>query len=88
MRKLDFFRLLAPMCAGTAAGACSLKKSKFLMFSKVLRKAPDQSNYLKKFFLCTFHSKYFIKFYSFVNVEFIMKRFLEIFSNFNFNWIL
>ena len=45
MRKLDFFRLLAPMCAGTAAGACSLKKSNFLMFSKVLRKAPDQANW-------------------------------------------
>ena len=44
MRKLDFFRLLAPMCAGTAAGACSLKKSNFLMFSKVVRKAPDQAN--------------------------------------------
>ena len=37
------------MCAGTAAGDCSLKKkSNFLMFSKVLRKAPDQANYPSK----------------------------------------
>ena len=46
MRKLDFFRLSAPWCASTAAGTGSLKKSNFLMFSKVLRKAPDQANYL------------------------------------------
>ena len=44
MRKLDFFRLPAPRCASTAAGADSLKKSNFLMFSKVLRNAPDQAN--------------------------------------------
>ena len=37
------------MCAGTAAGDCSLKKkSNFLMFSKVLRKAHDQANYPSK----------------------------------------
>ena len=44
MRKLDFFRLLAPKCASTAAGAGSLKKSNFLTFSKVLRIGPDQAN--------------------------------------------
>ena len=43
MRKLDFFRLPVPSCADTAAGAGSMKKSNFLMFSKVLRKAPDQA---------------------------------------------
>ena len=43
MRKLDFFRLSAPRCASTASGAGSLKKSNFLMFSKVLSKAPDQA---------------------------------------------
>ena len=48
MRKLDFFRLPAPRCASTAAGAGSLKKSNFLMFSKVLRKTPDQAIYLSK----------------------------------------
>ena len=45
MRKLDFFRLPALSCAGMAAGAGSLKKSNFLMFSKVLRKAPDQAKF-------------------------------------------
>ena len=44
MRKLDYFRLPGPRCTSTAAGAASLKKSNFLMLSKVLRKAPDQSN--------------------------------------------
>ena len=44
MRKLDFFRLPAPRCTSMAAGAGSLKKSNFLIFSKVLRKAPDQAN--------------------------------------------
>ena len=47
MRKLDFFRLPAPRCAGMAAGAGSLKKSNFLMFSKVLRKGADQAKYTK-----------------------------------------
>ena len=47
MRKLDFFRLPAsPRCAGMAAGAGSLKKSNFLIFSKVLRKGADQAIYL------------------------------------------
>ena len=45
MRKLDFFRLLVPRCASTAAGASSLEKSNFLIFSKVLRKAPDQAKW-------------------------------------------
>ena len=44
MRKLDFFRLPALRCASTAAGAGSLKKSNFLIFSKVLRKGADQAN--------------------------------------------
>ena len=46
MRKLDYFRLPGPRCTSTATGAGSLKKSNFLMFSKVLRKAPDQSIYM------------------------------------------
>ena len=46
MRKLDYFRLPGPRCTSMAAGAGSLRKSNFLMFSKVLRKAPDQANTL------------------------------------------
>ena len=48
MRKLDYFRLPGPRCTSTAAGAGSLRKSNFLMFSKVLRKAPDQAKYKSK----------------------------------------
>ena len=45
MRKLDFFRLPAPAAVLAHLGAGSLKKSNFLIFSKVLRKGADQANY-------------------------------------------
>ena len=45
MRKLDFFRLPAPAAMPAHLGAGSLKKSNFLIFSKVLRKGADQANY-------------------------------------------
>ena len=41
MRKLDFFRLPAPAAVPAHLGADSLKKSNFLIFSKVLRKGAD-----------------------------------------------
>ena len=44
MRKLDFFRLPAPAAMPAHLGAGSLKKSNFLMFSKVLRNGADQAN--------------------------------------------
>ena len=44
MRKLDFFRLPAPAAVLAHLGAGSLKKSNFLIFSKVLRKGADQAN--------------------------------------------
>ena len=43
MRKLDFFRLQAPAAVPAHIGASSLKKSNFLIFSKVLRKGADQA---------------------------------------------
>ena len=43
MRKLDFSRLLAPAAVLAHLGASSLKKSNFLIFSKVLRKGADQA---------------------------------------------
>ena len=43
MRKLDFFRLPAPAAVLAHLGAGSLKKSNFLIFSKVLRKGADQA---------------------------------------------
>ena len=46
MRKLDFFRLPAPAAMPAHLGAGSLKKSNFLIFSKVLRKGADQANNL------------------------------------------
>ena len=46
MRKLDFFRLSAPPVVLAHLGAGSLKKSNFLIFSKVLRKGADQAKYL------------------------------------------
>ena len=49
MTKLEILRLSAPRCASMAAGAGSLEKSNFLVFSKVLRKAPDQANYIQFF---------------------------------------
>ena len=45
MRKLDFFRLPAPAAMPAHLGAGSLKKSNFLIFSKVLRKGADQANW-------------------------------------------
>ena len=45
MRKLDFFRLQAPAAVPAHIGASNLKKSNFLIFSKVLRKAADQANF-------------------------------------------
>ena len=44
MRKLDFFRLPAPAAMLAHLGASNLKKSKILIFSKVLRKGADQAN--------------------------------------------
>ena len=44
MRKLDFFRMPAPAAILVHLGAGSLKKSNFLIFSKVLRKGADQAN--------------------------------------------
>ena len=52
MRKLDFFRLQAPAAVPAHIGASSLKKSNFLIFSKVLRKGADQANYSGQFFYC------------------------------------
>ena len=49
MRKLDFFRLPAPAAVLAHLGAGSLKKSNFLIFSKVLRKGADQAICTKKF---------------------------------------
>ena len=46
MRKLDFSRLPAPAVMLAHLGAGSLKKSNFLIFSKVLRKGADQAIYL------------------------------------------
>ena len=43
MRKLDFFRLQAPAAVPAHIGASSLKKSNFLIISKVLRKGADQA---------------------------------------------
>ena len=44
MRKLDFSRLPATAAVLAHLGAGSLKKSNFLIFSKVLIKGADQSN--------------------------------------------
>ena len=52
MRKLDFFRLPAPEAVLAHLGADSLKKSNFLIFSKVLRKGADQAKY-KIYSSCT-----------------------------------
>ena len=43
MRKLDFFRLPAQAAMLAHVGAGSLKKSNFLIFSKVLRKGADRA---------------------------------------------
>ena len=47
MRKLDFFRMPAPAAILVHLGAGSLKKSNFLIFSKVLRKGADQAIYTR-----------------------------------------
>ena len=44
MRKLDFSRLPATAAVLAHLGAGSLKKSNFLILSKVLRKGADQAN--------------------------------------------
>ena len=46
MRKLDFFRLSAPAAVLAHLSAGSLKKSNFLIFSKVLRKGADQAKFI------------------------------------------
>ena len=66
MRKLDFFRLQAPAAVPAHIGASSLKKSNFLIFSKVLRKGADQAKYFNNYRVTDYENTFSAKKQSFL----------------------